>query len=313
MQRLFVSTSLKDQHDDYKKRRYWKDFIINESRDQNFLFWKKYGMLHKLYDVTSYTGCRLLSAPTLTSQSYKCIKPQSSVQYLEHKREFGEPDLCLLNQTTILPWFTSESDDSNTKIGQLVCSERLFQNYGIYWIDNRQLIYVQVWWLRSDDCSALFKLLSMSLVYQPSCSSIHFPLHIAMLRELCMIIPTPHPVLILIDDSSGSCIYCFTALQAMVSWADTFNGHSLTSVRSDRGGDYLLDDDDFGVAHHSSILPSTRCRWMSLTSFTPLPILHIHNEHIERFIRTLPLYHLLTIFFIDLHPSSMTPIWRLLN
>ena len=38
MQRLFVSTSLKDQNDDYKKRRYWKDFTINEPRDQNFLF-----------------------------------------------------------------------------------------------------------------------------------------------------------------------------------------------------------------------------------------------------------------------------------
>ena len=50
MQRLFVSTSLKDHNDDYKKRRYWKDFTINEYRDQNFLFWKKYGMLHKLYD-----------------------------------------------------------------------------------------------------------------------------------------------------------------------------------------------------------------------------------------------------------------------
>ena len=51
MQCLFVSTSLKDQNDDYKKRRYWKVFIINESRDQNSLFWKKYGMLHKLYDI----------------------------------------------------------------------------------------------------------------------------------------------------------------------------------------------------------------------------------------------------------------------
>ena len=68
------------------------------------------------------------------------------------------------------------------------------------------------------------------------CFSIHFPLHIATLWELCMIIPTPHPVLTLTNDSSGSCIYCFAALQAMVSWADTFNGHSLTSVRSDRGG-----------------------------------------------------------------------------
>ena len=80
----------------------------------------------------------------LLVKDYTCIKPHSNIQYLEHKREFGEPDLCLLNQTTILHWFTSESDDSNTKIGQLVCFERLFQNYGFYWIDNCLLIYVRV-------------------------------------------------------------------------------------------------------------------------------------------------------------------------
>ena len=142
---------------------------INKSRDQNFPFWKKYGTLHKKavwYFHTQVADFR--PHRHLLVKTNKCIKPQSSVQYLEHKREFGEPDLCLLNRTTILPWFTSEYDDSNTKIGQLVCLERLFQNYGIYWIDNRQLIYVRVWWLRSDDCSALFKLLSMSLVCQPS-------------------------------------------------------------------------------------------------------------------------------------------------
>ena len=117
------------------------------------------------------------------------------------------------------------------KIGQLIFSERLFQNYGIYWINNRQLIYVRVWWLRSDDCSALFKLLSLSLVCQLSMLLHPLPTHAL---ELGMITPTPHPVLI--NDSSGSCIYCFAALQAVVSWADTFNGHSLTSVRSDHGG-----------------------------------------------------------------------------
>ena len=103
--------------------------------------------------------------------------------------------------STIVNWFTSESDDFNLMIALL--SSTLFQ---CHWFANRQ------------------------------CSSIHFPLLIVTLWELCMIIPTPHPVLFLIDDSSGSCIYCFAALQAMVSWADTFNGHSLTSVRSDRGG-----------------------------------------------------------------------------
>ena len=184
--------------------------------------------------IFSYTGCRLSSAPTLNSHGYKCIKPQSNIQYLEHKREFGEPDLCLLNQTTILPWFTSEFDDSNTKIGQLVCLEKLFQNYGIYWIDNRRLIYVRVWWLRSDDCSALFNSLSMSLVCQPS--MLFHPLPFAYRHALGIMHDHSYPHPVLIHDSSGSCIYCFAALQAMVSWADTFNGHSLTSVRSDRGG-----------------------------------------------------------------------------
>ena len=103
--------------------------------------------------------------------------------------------------STIVNRFTSESDDFDVMIALL--SSNSFQ---CHWFANRQ------------------------------CSSIHFPLLTATLRELCMIIPTPHSVLILTDDSLGSCIYCFAALQAMVSWADTFTGHSLTSVRSDRGG-----------------------------------------------------------------------------
>ena len=101
--------------------------------------------------------------------------------------------------STIVNWFTSESDDFDMTIALL--SSNFFL---CHWFANRQ------------------------------CSYIHFPLHTVMLRELCMIIPTPHPVLI--NNSSGSCTYCFTALQALVSWADTFNSHSLTSVCSDRGG-----------------------------------------------------------------------------
>ena len=170
--------------------------------------------------------------------------------------------------STIVNRFTSESDDFDVMIALL--SSISFQ---CHWFANRQ------------------------------CSFIHFPLHTAMLWELCMIIPTPHPVLLLTNDSLGSCVYCFAALQAMVSWADTFDGHSLTSVRSDRGGNYLLDDNDFGVAHHSSVLPSISVAWCRS------PASHLFPSSTSTTIvwRGSPELYLLIIFFIGLRPSPMTP------
>ena len=176
MQRLFVSTSL--------KRPWWwlqeKEILERFHKSTNlgirtYCPERNYGVLHKKYKYSSYTGCWLSSAPTLT---YKCIKPHSSIQYLEHKREFGEPDLCLLNQTMILHWITSELDDSNMKIGQLACLERLFQKL---WhlldrqssIDLRPSLMTSIWRLL---CS-LQTPFNVTGLPNRQCSSIHFPLH----------------------------------------------------------------------------------------------------------------------------------------
>ena len=179
--------------------------------------------------------------------------------------------------STIVDWFTSESDDFDLMIALL--SSNSFQ---CHWFANRQ------------------------------CSSIHFPLLTVTLWELCMIIPAPHPVLILTDDSSGSCIYCFAALQAMVSWADTFNGHSLTSVRSDCGGIIYW-------TTMTTLVSLTICRSSFFRPSVSLGVahqLHIssHPPHPQwSYKRGSSELHLLTIFFICLRPSPMTPIWRLLN
>ena len=144
-----------------------------------------------------------------------------------------------------------------------------------------------------DDFDLTIALLSSTLFQchwfaNRQCSSIHFPL------------PYPHPVLI--HDSSGSCIYCFAALQAMVSWADTFHGHSLTSVRSDRGGIVIYWTTTTLVS--LTILPSisvARCRSPAshlFPSSTSTMIVY------ERFIWTLPPDNLLHWFTSESDDSN---------
>ena len=54
-------------------------------------------------------------------------------------------------------------------------------------------------------------------------------------------------ILIFVDDFSGYALVAFIHtkdavsqyFRSMVSWAETFTGHTLTSVRSDQGGEFL--------------------------------------------------------------------------
>ena len=75
-----------------------------------------------------------------------------------------------------------------------------------------------------------------------------------------------HYVLTFIDDYSGYTLVAFIRnkdatsqhFKTMVSWAETFTGHSLTSVRSDRGGEFMAGGlQSFfrsrGVTHQTSV------------------------------------------------------------
>ena len=92
-----------------------------------------------------------------------------------------------------------------------------------------------------------------------------------------------HYVLTFIDDYSSYSLVAFIRnkdatlqhFKTMVSWAETFTGHSLTSVRSDRGGEFMAGElqqffTSRGVTHQTSV------------PHTPQ-----QNGHAERFNRTL--------------------------
>jgi len=73
-------------------------------------------------------------------------------------------------------------------------------------------------------------------------------------------------VLTFIDDFSGFALVAFLCtkdavsqhFKSMVSWAETFTGHSLTSVRSDRGGEFMAGTlqsffQSRGITHQTSV------------------------------------------------------------
>jgi len=73
-------------------------------------------------------------------------------------------------------------------------------------------------------------------------------------------------VLTFIDDYSGFALVAFLHtkdavkqhFKSMVSWAETFTGHSLTSVRSDQGGEFMagtlqLFFQSRGIMHQTSV------------------------------------------------------------
>jgi len=73
-------------------------------------------------------------------------------------------------------------------------------------------------------------------------------------------------VLTFIDDHSGFAVVVFLRtkdavsqhFKLMVSWAETFTGHSLTSVRSDRGGEFMAGMlQSFFQSTHQTLVPHT--------------------------------------------------------
>ena len=73
-------------------------------------------------------------------------------------------------------------------------------------------------------------------------------------------------ILTFIDDFSGYALVAFVRtkdavpqhFRSMVSWAETFTGHTLTSVHSDQGGEFLDRDlqtffSSRGITHQTSV------------------------------------------------------------
>ena len=92
-----------------------------------------------------------------------------------------------------------------------------------------------------------------------------------------------HYILTFIDDYLGYALVAFIRnkdatsqhFKAMVSWAETFTGHSLTSVRSNRGGEFMAGE--LQLFFHSR----------GVTHQTSVPHTPQQNGRAERFNRTL--------------------------
>ena len=115
-----------------------------------------------------------------------------------------------------------------------------------------------------------------------------------------MIISAPNPVLIPINDSSDSCTYC---LQHYRLWYPGLIPFMVTRL-------------PLYVQTVGELFIGQRQLWCCSPFFRPpvslgvahqaSHILHIHNDHIHK--RGSTELYFLTIFFIGLRPSSMTPI-----
>ena len=249
---------------------------------------RNYGMLHKKYEYSSYTGCRLSSTPTLISQRLYMYKAT-----LKHP---------VSGTQTRVWWAGLVSPQPN---------------------NNPSLVYVWVRWLQYEDWSTrlfrktlskLWLLLDwqLSIDLRPSLmTSIWRLLYFLQNFFRChwfanhqssyiMIISAPNPVLIPINDSSDSCTYC---LQHYRLWYPGLIPFMVTRL-------------PLYVQTVGELFIGQRQLWCCSPFFRPpvslgvahqaSHILHIHNDHIHK--RGSTELYFLTIFFIGLRPSSMTPI-----
>jgi len=204
---------------------------------------------------------RLMSVPTLTSQGYKCTI---------NAREFNiwDANECLVIQAKALSpdnnlhWFQSKRI---TPMDGSINSLAKEDSYNLW---HHRLGHP----FKNALCAAPFHVTGMPSVaspdtdtpckgcalgkmhdrpYPPSGKRATCPLGLVH-SDLVGLMPTESRsracyVLTFIDDYSGFALVVFLHtkdavsqhFKSMVSWAETFTGHSLTSVRSDRGGEFM--------------------------------------------------------------------------
>ena len=208
-----------------------------------------------------HAGHQLPSVPTLTSQGYKCIisDQESSIWDTNGNLVIWA---CASSPNNNLHWFPSES---MTPIRGLVNS-LVKENSYKFWHQHFGHI------AKNALCQAPFHVTGLPTVVAPintfpckgcALGKMHDRSYPASgKRATCPLglvhtdlvgpIPTvshtcAHYLLSFIDDYSGYALVAFIRnkdatsqhFRAMVSWAETFTGHSLTSVRSDRGGEFM--------------------------------------------------------------------------
>ena len=246
---------------------------------------------------TPHAGHQLLSVPTLTSQGYKCIisNQESSIWDTNENLVIRA---CASSPNNNLHWFLSESMTPTRGLVNSLVKEDSYelwhQRFGhIPKNDLRQApfhvtglptVTTPVTISPCKDC-ALGKMHDRS--YPPSGKCATHPLELVH-TDLVGPMPTEsrtraHYVLTFIDDYSGYALVAFicnkdtTSLhfQAMVSWAETFTGHSLISVHSDHGGEFMAGE--LQVFFHSR----------GVTHQTSAPHTPQQNGRAERFNRTL--------------------------
>ena len=210
---------------------------------------------------TPHAGHRLLSVPTLTSQGYKCIISDQESSIWDANENLVI-QACASSPNNNLHWFPSEL---MTPIRGLVNSlvkedsyELWHQRFGHIAKNALRQAPFQVTGLPTviapidtSPCKgcALGKMHDRSYPASgkratPPLGLVHTDLVGPMPTELCT---RARYVLTFIDDYSGYALVAFIRnkdatsqhFKAMVSWAETFTGHSLTSVHSDRGGEFM--------------------------------------------------------------------------
>ena len=240
---------------------------------------------------------RLLSVPTLTTQGYRC-----SITHKESKIWNASRDLVIqatiLSPSNNLHWFQS---NQITPMGDIISS--LAQNDS-YYLWHHCFGHLS----KNALCQAASKVSGISTVIMPpflapckgcALGKMHdhpyAPSDKWATRPLALVhtdVVGPMPVepcsqsqyiLTFIDNFSGYALVAFICTKdavlqhfhSMVSWAETFTGHSLTSVRSDQGRGFL------GRDLQSFFLSR------GITHQTSVPHTPQQNGHAERFNHTL--------------------------
>jgi hypothetical protein len=197
-----------------------------------------------------HAGHRLLSVPTLTSQDYKClISDQESSSWDTNENLVIRA--VASSPSNNLHWFQSQSITSRDGLVNSLVKENSYELWHQCFGHPSKNALRQA---PSHVTGLPTVILSDNSTHPPSGKQATRPLGLVH-TDLVGPMPTESRsraryVLTFIDDYLGYSLVAFLRskdatsqhFKAMVTWAETFTGHSLTSVCSDRGGNSWLEN-----------------------------------------------------------------------